>query len=403
MSIRRLMATAAGALAIAAGAGQMSSLQAQNTDADFKADNAFVNEVAAANLMEVRLGQIAGSKAQTPAVKQFGAKMVNDHNSMQQLWMATARKHGAAFNARYTPEQQQDISRLSGLSGTQFEQAYMDLMVQDHQKDLAAFKTQGYAARSADVRELATRFTPALQEHYNLATQVRSQVSGGAAVATNPSQPAQQQGPVTPWENVKKDPPREPTPSQQPTGTAVPAPTTTAQTTPASTPAPVVTEQAKADVKTDAKFIREVAADNLLELRMAELAAGKAQNPSVKQYAQKLIPDNTWMQEQWSAMASQHGMPVTPGIGKRHLAKLKKLQKLSGRDFDRAYMTIEVQNHKDYLDYFQREGRAAHSAAVRELVERHIPALQTHFNLAKQIGPQVDADVSAQVRTTSSR
>jgi putative membrane protein len=411
MSIRRLMATAAGALAIATGTGQMNSLQAQNAAADFKADNAFVSQVAAANLMEVRLGQLAASKAQTPAVKDFGNRMVSDHTSLQQLWMAAARKNGAPFNARYTTEQQQEILRLNRLSGPQFEQAYMDLMVQDHQKDLNAFQTQGRAARSAEVRDLVERAIPTLQYHYNLATQVRSQINGGAAVATN--QPAQQPTPAgqnSPWENVKKDGSTQPTtqPAQQPTPTQQPAPTTTAGTTPGSTPSPVATTgqyaisaEEIAFFKQDAKFIREVAADHLLEQRLGELAALKAENPSVKQYGRKMVTDHTMMQEKWTSMATRNGMPITPGIGKNHQAKLNKLQKKSGKAFDKEYMTLEVWNHKDYINYFQREGLGARSSAVRDMVRRDTPMLMEDFNLAKQLGAQVNADVSAEIRTSS--
>ena len=407
MSIRRLMATLAGGLAIATGAGQMSSLQAQNASADFKADNAFVSQVAAGNLMEVRLGQLAASKAQTPAVKDFGNRMVSDHTSLQQLWMAAARKNGAPFNARYTTEQQQEILQLNRLSGTQFEQAYMDLMVQDHQKDLNAFQTQGRAARSSEVRDLVERAIPTLQYHYNLATQVRSQINGGAAVATNPSQPAQQPAPAgqqSPWENVKPGSTQPTTqPAQQPTTTAqqptTPATPTTAVQTPGQSSA--ISAEEIGFFKQDAKFIREVAADHMLEQQLGELAATKAENPSVKQYGRKMVTDHTMMQEKWISMTTRNGMTITPGIGKNHKAKLTKLQKKSGKAFDKEYMTLEVRNHRDYINYFQREGMGARSSAVRDMTRRDTPMLMEHFNLGKQLGAQVNADVSAEIRTSS--
>jgi hypothetical protein len=58
-----------------------------------------------------------------------------------------------------------------------------------------------------------------------------------------------------------------------------------------------------------------------------------------------------------------------------------------------------VQNHKDYIDYFEKEGRSAHSTQVRELVERELPTLRSHFIQAKQVGGQVGADTAATIRS----
>jgi putative membrane protein len=98
-------------------------------------------------------------------------------------------------------------------------------------------------------------------------------------------------------------------------------------------------------------------------------------------------------------MAAKNGPPIKAAIGKNHRAKLDRLQKLSGRAFDRAYMTMEVQNHKDYIDYFEKEGRSAHSSQVRELVNRDLPTLRSHFLGAKEVGAEVGADTAATIRS----
>jgi putative membrane protein len=98
-------------------------------------------------------------------------------------------------------------------------------------------------------------------------------------------------------------------------------------------------------------------------------------------------------------MTSRNGQTFQPGMGKHHNAKLKELKKLSGRAFDRGFMTQMVRDHKDYIDYLEKDGRAAHSTQVRQLVNRSLPALRTHFNQAKQIGAQVGADTSATLQS----
>ena len=373
MSVLRHIVTAGGALAVALMA-PMIALQAQVTapgtnprtptanpaptpapnpaatpsqtgDREMSNDLPFLREAAGVNLMEIRLGQLAQSKASNAAVKQFGQRMVNDHTRLEQDLSSMVSGNGIALNPALTSAQNDNINRLQNLSGPQFDQAYMSMMIQGHQTDVAQFDNQSRNADSPQVRDFAARSLPVLQQHLTLAQQVGSQVN--AVVATTP--PPAQGG--------------------------------------------------QASVRADNQFIREVAADNMLEVRLAQLAESKGQSSAVKQFAAQIAADHNRLQDEWLAMASSNGQQFKPGIGKNHKAKLNQLQKLSGRNFDRAYITTVVRNHKDYIDYFEKEGRSAHSTQVRELVNRDLPTLRSDFNQAKQIGAQVGADVNVTLRS----
>lgn len=317
----------------------------QSADREMSNDLPFLREAAGVNLMEIRLGQLAQSKASNAAVKQFGQRMVNDHTRIEQDLSSMASANGIALNPTLTSDQNDKINNLQNISASQFDQAYMTLMIQGHQTDVAQFDNESRNADSPQVRDFAARSLPVLQQHLTLAQQVGSQVN--AVVATTP----------------------QPAPGGQ------------------------------ASVRADNQFIREVAADNMLEVRLAQLAESKGQSSAVKQLAARIAADHKRLQDEWSAMASRTGQPFKPGMGKNHKAKVDQLQKLSGRAFDRAYMTMVVRNHKDYIDYFEKEGRSVHSTQVRELVNRDLPTLRSDFNQAKQVGAQVGADVNVTLRS----
>jgi putative membrane protein len=154
-----------------------------------------------------------------------------------------------------------------------------------------------------------------------------------------------------------------------------------------------------ADVRADSRFISNFTSDNMLEASLGKLAEQKAENPAVKQFGQRMDTDHNKIQNDWVNMATQNGLTLRTGMGARHRAKLTRLQKLSGKEFDKAYMTQAVQDHKDDIDYFQREGQAAHSSQVRDLVASTLPTLQDHFKQAKEVGAQVGADTTAALRT----
>ena len=367
MSVLRHIVTAGGGLAVALMASPMIALQAQ--DRELNNDLPFLREAASANLMEIRLGQVAQSSTSNAAVKQYGLRMVTDHTKLEQDLSSVTSRNGIALDPALTSEQLQNITRLRHLSGQQFDQAYMTMMIQNHQADVTRFEDRSRNADSPQVRELAARSLPILQEHLSLAQQVGGQVGVNVATTT-------------------------PGPSK------VPVPTQTGQVTNPSTQPPTTQAQSRAeDVRADNEFIHEVAADNLLEVRMAQLAERKGESSAVKQFAERIAADHNRLQDDWLGMASRNGQQFKAGIGKNHKVKLNRLEKLSGRALDRAYITTVVQDHRDYINYFEKEGRSAHSTQVRELVNRDLPTLRSHFNQAKRIGGQIGADTAATLRS----
>ncbi|HET9465365.1 MAG TPA: DUF4142 domain-containing protein, partial [Gemmatimonadales bacterium] len=81
MSMRRLMAGAAGGLVIAIGAGPITTLHSQETSVYQSADQQFINRLAAGNLFEVRMAQSARQRAVNPSVKEFAQRMEVDHTT----------------------------------------------------------------------------------------------------------------------------------------------------------------------------------------------------------------------------------------------------------------------------------------------------------------------------------
>ncbi len=152
-------------------------------------------------------------------------------------------------------------------------------------------------------------------------------------------------------------------------------------------------------IQADSKFIHEVTADNLLEVRLGEIAGRKATDPAVKKFAEGMVTDNQKMEDRWTDMASKHGMTLKPGLGSRHEQKVDRLQRADGKAFDREYMTTVIQHHMDDVDYFQHEGLSAHSAPVRKLVGYELPILRDQLLSARQVGKQVGVDSAAVARS----
>jgi len=128
-------------------------------------DKNFVTKAFHGGLAEVKLGQLAVEKAQTPEVKQFGQRMIDDHRAANEKLTKLASDKGIPATRELETAVQHEYNKLDKLSGAQFDREYMNYMVSDHQKDIKEFQKAAKAAKDPDVKSFAESTLPTLQDH----------------------------------------------------------------------------------------------------------------------------------------------------------------------------------------------------------------------------------------------
>ncbi len=180
-----LAAASACALVIAAPAwAQNASTGAQTLS---QQDKTFVHEAGAGSLAEVELGQLAEQKAADPAVREFGRWMATDHGLANKWLEAILREEHESAQPTLTAEQKQEKQRLEGLSGAQFDQQYIQHMVQDHEKTVPLFQKEAKEGHNAAIKSFAENLTPVLEQHLTEAKELAGN-SGMAGQGTNGTQ-----------------------------------------------------------------------------------------------------------------------------------------------------------------------------------------------------------------------
>ncbi|HEV7395265.1 MAG TPA: DUF4142 domain-containing protein [Pyrinomonadaceae bacterium] len=140
------------------------------------ADEDFAGKAANGGKMEVELGRLAAKKGRNAAVRTFGRRMVTDHTKAgNKLKMLAAKKH-MTLPTEMDAESHEAMQRLSGLQGAQFDRAYMDMMVSDHEKDITEFETESQSGADADLKAFATSTLPTLKVHLQLARDAAAKV-----------------------------------------------------------------------------------------------------------------------------------------------------------------------------------------------------------------------------------
>jgi putative membrane protein len=129
-------------------------------------DKTFIHEAGAGNLAEAELGQLAEQRAATPGIREFGRWMYTDHGLTANKWLAAIlREEHESFQPTLTAEQKELKQKLEGLSGAQFDQQYVQHMVQDHEKTIPIFEKEAKEGHNPIIKAYAEDLTPVLQQH----------------------------------------------------------------------------------------------------------------------------------------------------------------------------------------------------------------------------------------------
>jgi putative membrane protein len=151
----------------------------------------FAEKAAYAGNAEVKLGQLAAERAQSPAVKEFAQMMVRDHSKAGSELKQAVSKHDVQAPTGLDAEHQTLFDRLNQLRGAEFDREYMKAMVDGHEKvksmlndrvraDRGAVSRNRTTGTSGDstqldqaVNQWASKSLPTVEQHLQKAMQIR--------------------------------------------------------------------------------------------------------------------------------------------------------------------------------------------------------------------------------------
>jgi putative membrane protein len=136
----------------------------------------FWGAAASGGMAEVELGKLASTKAENTEVKQFAQMMIADHTKTNEELKTLASQKNIAIPGELDPKHQFTMQRLQGLSGAEFDRAYIDAMVRDHEETIRLFQGQANGGIDADAKSFATKTLPTLQKHLETARGIQGKM-----------------------------------------------------------------------------------------------------------------------------------------------------------------------------------------------------------------------------------
>jgi putative membrane protein len=135
-------------------------------------DARFVQDMTVGSVVEIELGRIAYVRAQSPEVRTFARQMLIDHRDMVVKLDNFALERGHLVQWTVPSDRAATIQRLRSLDDASFDRAYMDEMVQAHQKVVQKLQVQAGSGR--ETAAVATEALPTVQHHLEMAQQIRA-------------------------------------------------------------------------------------------------------------------------------------------------------------------------------------------------------------------------------------
>jgi putative membrane protein len=136
---------------------------------DIENDTKFAVNAADGGLMEVELGKLALTNASSQQVKDFGQQMVNDHSAGNDELKAIAQRKNISLPASLSESKQKKVNDMAKKKGADFDKAYVDMMVKDHEDDISEFKKEADKGNDTEIKNWAAGKVAVLQHHLDMA------------------------------------------------------------------------------------------------------------------------------------------------------------------------------------------------------------------------------------------
>jgi putative membrane protein len=133
-------------------------------------------------------------------------------------------------------------------------------------------------------------------------------------------------------------------------------------------------------------FVNKVAQSDMLEIQSSQFIAPNA-DADTKPFAERMIRDHTQTSTELKQLVQSGKVraEIPSTLDAEHQKKLDDLKKLSGRELDRQYDSMQVQAHREAVDLFSRYAQSGDNNDLKAWAAKTLPHLQEHLTMAQKL------------------
>ena len=135
-------------------------------------DANFLQQAVHTESTEAQIGQLAVQKSSNAGVRKLGQMLIEDHSSSGQEATRLANTLQVSLPVGSSNDQEATYRALSGLSGTSFDNAFVNAVISSHQEAIAKFEQEANSS-DPEVAAFAQQTLPKLQSHLRMAQMLK--------------------------------------------------------------------------------------------------------------------------------------------------------------------------------------------------------------------------------------
>lgn len=145
--------------------------------------------------------------------------------------------------------------------------------------------------------------------------------------------------------------------------------------------------------KADKAFVKNAANGGMMEVQMGQLAAKNASSQEVKDFGQMMVTDHGKANDELKSLAAAKELKLPTELKGMQKAKVDKLAKETGAEFDKKYMKAMVKDHKKDVEKFRKATKDVKDPEINAWAAKTLPTLEKHLQHAKEVAQKVGADM----------
>ena len=137
--------------------------------------------------------------------------------------------------------------------------------------------------------------------------------------------------------------------------------------------------------KEDAQFVFKAASGGITEVVLGKLAQQKGENLRVKNFGMMMVKDHSKANSKLVALAKSKNidLPTTPDADDQKV--INALSKKSGKDFDKAYVSYMINDHKNDIKAFKYASENCSDPDLKAFAGKTLPVLKNHLDAVNTI------------------
>lgn len=130
----------------------------------------------------------------------------------------------------------------------------------------------------------------------------------------------------------------------------------------------------------DTAFANKAVIGGMAEVALGKMAAAKGASSEVRNFGKMMVSDHTKANEELMGIAKKNNISLPTGLDAEHQAKSDSLNKLSGKDFDKAYIKAMVDDHQRTLAIMNKQASGGQDVDFKAFAVKTAPIVKHHLD-----------------------